>query len=112
MRVLDRKARFERLVVYITERDGFVVSIPGAETVVFECLPGSPLPEKLRAAGYILMPADPPEGERILPAAITERFALNSRGELEPLTEGSTMAVAEVRRHAGICKVERYSFKI
>jgi hypothetical protein len=66
------------------------------------------LPAELRAAGYDLMPAG--EGERILASAIVEELTLSSSGALVPLTEGSTKAVAEVRRHAGIVKVARYTF--
>jgi hypothetical protein len=45
------------------------------------------------------------EGERILPAAITERFTLTADGKFEALVEGSTKAVVQTRRHAGIVKV-------
>jgi hypothetical protein len=45
-----------------------------------ECLPGSTLPEELRAAGYDLEPDG--EGERIVPSG----------------------------HHAGIVRVERYGF--
>jgi hypothetical protein len=100
MQVLDRKDRFARLAAFIAERDGFVVSVPGAEDVVFECLPGSALPEKLRTAGYTVVPADPSEGERILPAAIM----------VPVLTDGSTVPI-EVR-HAGIVGVMRYAFSL
>jgi hypothetical protein len=31
---------------------------------------------------------------------------------LEPLTEGSTVAVVETRTHAGICKVRRYALSM
>jgi hypothetical protein len=50
--------------------------------------------------------------ERILPAAIIERFTLNAGGEFEPLVEGSTKPVAQTRRHAGIVKVKRYGFNM
>jgi hypothetical protein len=33
-------------------------------------------------------------------------------GELLPLVEGSTRAVAQVRTHAGICRVMRYAFSM
>jgi hypothetical protein len=45
-----------------------------------------------------------------LPTAITERFSRNASGELVPIVAGSTVAVAEVRHHAGIVQVERFSF--
>jgi hypothetical protein len=49
-------------------------------------------------------------GERILQHQIVERFVRRSRGELEPLTAGSTKPVAETVTHAGIARVLRYSF--
>jgi hypothetical protein len=51
------------------------------------------------------------EGERILPAAITQNFVLSSSGALEPMTADSTRPVASTVTHAGIYKVERYSFE-
>jgi hypothetical protein len=42
--------------------------------------------------------------------AIVERFSRNTGGELVPIAAGSTLAVAEVRHHAGITKVQRFSF--
>jgi hypothetical protein len=68
------------------------------------------LPAELRAAGYDLRPAG--EGERILPAAITQALALTSSGAYEPLTEGSTKPIAHTVRYAGICKVLRYTFTV
>jgi len=62
------------------------------------------------AAGHDLQVADPPEGQRILASAVEERFTHSADGELVPMTPGSTEAVAEVRRHAGIFTVKRYSF--
>jgi hypothetical protein len=50
------------------------------------------------------------EGERIVAAAITERFTLTADGEFEAQVEGSTKAVAQTRRHGGIVKVLRYTF--
>ena len=58
-------------------------------------LPGSPLPARLTAMGYIIEKTG--MTERILPHAITERF----------LTEGST--VEQIEHHAGIVKVECYN---
>jgi hypothetical protein len=49
---------------------------------------------------------------RILPTAITERFCKRADGQLEPVTSGSTRAVAQVVTHAGICKVKRFAFRI
>jgi hypothetical protein len=53
-----------------------------------ECLPGSTLPQELRNLGHDLV--EKGEGQRILPTAITERFATGADGQLEPVAEGST----------------------
>ena len=68
------------------------------------------MPDELCAAGYALRSLG--EGERILPAAITQKFVLNSSGALEPLTTGSTRRVASKVTHAGIRAVECYSFTL
>jgi len=107
----DRKVRFAKINSYIFANGGFVVSIPGSPELVFEVLPHSPIPAKLIELGYDVRPADPPEGQRILGAAITERLALSSSGAYEPLAE-ATEAVAEIRTHAGIVRVTRFSFGI
>ena len=108
----DLKARFAKINAFIMARGGWVVSIPGDATVVFEALPESSLAAELEAAGYDVMPADPCEGQRILPNAIVEQFTSRADGELEPLTEGSTRPVAETRRHAGIVRVSRFTLSI
>jgi hypothetical protein len=54
----------------------------------------------------------PPATARILPMAITERFCIGADVQLEPLTSGSTRAVAQVVTHAGICKVKRWVFSL
>ena len=77
-----------------------------------DALPDSVIPAELRAAGYDVQPDDPPEGQRILAAAITQKLTLTSCGVFEEMTEGSTKTVAEVRRHAGIVRVLRHGFTI
>jgi hypothetical protein len=101
-----RKERFASLNAYVTKRNGWLTSIPGAADVTMECLPGSMLPDELRRLGYDLREIE--GGERILHSAIIERFTLTADGEFEPMTEGSTKPIAEVRTHAGICKVKVY----
>jgi hypothetical protein len=78
---------------------------------VVECLPGSELPDHLLAAGYDVRPADPPEGERIIPGSITELLTLSSSGAFEAATENSTMPIY-TRTHSGVCRVRRYRFTI
>jgi hypothetical protein len=70
----------------------------------------SPLPDELRQLGYELREIG--EGERILPAAIVERFTENSDGTLGVLTEGSTQPVTAIVHQAGITKVKRYAFTL
>jgi hypothetical protein len=93
---------------FVTSRHGWITSIPGDTEVTMECLPGSTLPDDLRGLGHQVHEAG--EGERILAAAIVERFTRRAGGELEPLVEGATEPIAETRRHAGIAKVIRYTF--
>jgi hypothetical protein len=94
----SRKAQFDRLNAIVIAGGGWITSIPGAIEVSVEVLPGSGLPDELRQLGYELEPDG--EGQRILPAAITEGV----------ITEGSTVPVRVT--HPGIVKVERYSFNL
>jgi hypothetical protein len=55
-------------------------------------------------------PADPPEGQRLLAHAIETKFTTNADGTLAPLTEGSTLTVTTIVRHAGIVPVKRFCF--
>jgi hypothetical protein len=110
-RVKDRKERFVALLTYITNRNGFIISEPGRAEIRIECLPGSALPGDLAALGYQLRQEEE-DGERILVGAIVEKFVAGADGTLEPLTSGSTKPIAEIRRHAGICRTERYTFDL
>jgi hypothetical protein len=105
-----RKEKFDKLNRAVTALGGWVVSIPGDQIIVIECLPGSVVPDRLRDAGYDLRPADPPEGERIIAGSIVERLELSSSGAFEPATENSTKPIF-TRTHAGICKVLRFAFR-
>ena len=67
-------------------------------------------PGDLRDMGYDVR--DLGDGERILAAAITEKFVTRADGELEPLTPGSTRPVTSTVTHAGICKMKRYAFSM
>ena len=102
------KEKFEEINAFVTEHGGWLVSVPGDAAVRMGCLSESALPDDLRALGYDLREMG--EGERILPHRIVERFVRRADGELEPLTAESTKPVAEIRTHAGICKVRRYGF--
>jgi hypothetical protein len=108
--VADRKAMFAALNDFATSRQGFVISVPGDTDVTVEVLPDSALPAELIALGYDLHEAEP--GERILASAIIERFSRRADGELEPTTPDSTAAVAEVRSHAGVVRVKRFTFEM
>jgi hypothetical protein len=109
-KIASRKERFAKLNRYVTERHGWLTSIPGAREVELQTLPDSTLPGDLERLGYRLEEIG--ETERILPSGITERFARGADGELVPITQESTRAVAETRLHAGIVKVKRYAFEM
>jgi hypothetical protein len=104
----ERKKRFDGINDYVTERGGWLISVPGDPAVRMECLPDSRLPNDLRALGYDVREIG--DGERILMRGIVERFTRRADGELQPLREGSTAPIAEVRTHAGIVRVKRYGF--
>jgi hypothetical protein len=59
----------------------------------------SSLPKDLHERGYDVRPADPPQGQRIVPAARVE----------EVLTEGSTRTTIRTLRE-GIVRVQRFEF--
>lgn len=63
------------------------------------------LPDELRDLAYHV--EEDGETGRVLPASITERFAQGAAGELVPITQESTKAVAETRLHARIVAVKR-----
>jgi hypothetical protein len=44
-----RKRRFDELNEFVSARGGWMTSVPGAREVTVECLPGSNLPDDLRA---------------------------------------------------------------
>ncbi|WP_316159796.1 hypothetical protein [Bradyrhizobium sp. SZCCHNRI20481] len=98
--------RFAALNRWVTARGGWIVSLPGADPVMIEVLPGSSLIDELEEAGYELTSAS--EGERIVPGRIVQRFATASNGTFEPLTANSTVPVALTTTHAGITRVMRY----
>jgi|SRR5262249_13060138 len=68
----QRQELFDSLNHYIHKNGGWLTSVPGARTVRFEVLPGSDLPEKLRALGFGVRPAG--SATRILPNAIRETY--------------------------------------
>lgn len=87
-----------------------MTSYPGLSYMTFDTLPDSAVPQQLRDLRYDVV--EDGEGERILPAGITERFARDADGQLSPITQESTRAVAETRLHAGINTVKRYAFEM
>jgi hypothetical protein len=69
-----RKERFAALAEFVQGRGGgWLTSVPGAAEVTMECLPGSGLPDDLRALGYDIIGVG--DGERILAYQMVERFA-------------------------------------
>ncbi|WP_315806583.1 MULTISPECIES: hypothetical protein [unclassified Bradyrhizobium] len=101
--------RFAALNDWINAQGGaWLTSVPGEPHVRMECLPWSPVPERLGDLGYHLRPDG--DGERILPIAIVERFGRAADGTLVPITVGSTLPAVHEVAHAGIVGVRRYSF--
>ncbi len=106
----NRAELFAELNRFVTERHGWITSLPGSVEVTVECLPGSALPQQLRDLGYDVVHVG--GGERILHGAIKQQFANGPDGELEPLVAGSTRAVALTITHVGIVRVERSAFTV
>ena len=104
--VRERKEEFDSLNAFVTRHRGWITSVPGDKFVDFEALPDSPLPDQLRALGYHVEPQG--NGQRMLPAAIVERF--DKQGAL--ITEGSTLPVSSTRTHAGLVVVNKYWFDL
>lgn len=108
---MDRKVRFEQLNTWINQQGGaWLISIPGDVEVRLEVLPSSRVPQRLGELGYQLHFEG--EGERVLAVAVEERFTRNAHGEMEPLTAGSTARVVHRVVHAGIVRIERFSFAL
>jgi hypothetical protein len=72
----------------------------------FEALPGSPLPEKLRQAGYTV--TETGTTQRILAHAIGQDFVIGAGGEMELATAGSTRPITSRVSHAGIINTVVY----
>ena len=74
--------------------------------------PSSPILPAIRPMGKPLElgPVKSARTIRDLAQQITERLTLTSCGIFEALTPESTKVVTEVRRHAGITRVVRFSF--
>lgn len=106
----SRADRFNDLNKKITAAGGWLISLPSADKALVECLPGSPLPDILRRMGNDVIHVG--EAERILPAAVEQRFTTGPDGELEAITCGSTRAVTLTMKHAGIITVERWAFSL
>jgi hypothetical protein len=96
----DRNQAFDTLNTYVRSKGGWITSLPGDALVTMEVLPGSTLHDDLAKRGYDVGPADPPEGQRIVPDGHVESI----------LIEDGTGVIRTA--HAGICKVLRYCFVI
>jgi hypothetical protein len=106
--IASRKELFTSLNKFIMAHGGWTTSMPGAAEVTMETLPDSTLPDEMRGLGYDITEIG--EGQGLLAAPIEERLTLTSCGVFEPLTLGSTKPVVQIRTHAGIAWVLRYSF--
>ena len=121
--ITDRKARFASILKYVTARQGWLTSVPGERDVEMQCLPGSSLPDELRAGAEYKLGDEtvrlPPfkvtadgEGERILAHGIIQHFVADAEGEMVLRIEGDTRPICRIVTHAGITRVLKFSFKI
>ncbi|NPV22130.1 hypothetical protein [Bradyrhizobium aeschynomenes] len=112
MGVAEKKSRLERFAElnrWVTARGGWIVSLPGADPVVVECLPGSTLVGELTEAGYELTSTG--EGERIVLGQIVQRFATTSSGMFEAVTTSSTRPTVLTTKHAAIAQWSATRFR-
>jgi len=72
-----REELFASLCSFIQTNNGWVVSVPLAKTLRFECLPNSRLPERLAELGFEVRHAG--TTSRIVPNAISESYADDRR---------------------------------
>jgi hypothetical protein len=104
--VKDRKARFVELNEFVRSMNGWLRSVPGDVEITIDCLPSSPLPEKLRKMGYTV--TETGQAQRILSHAVVDRYVIGAGGELELATAGSTRPISSTVSHAGIVTVTIY----
>ena len=102
----ERKRQFRDLNAYITERGGWLTSIPGDLKMRLEALPGSPLPAQLTALGWYVERTG--ETQRILPNAVAQKLALSSSGAL---IAAARRPAALVVTGAGIAIVEQFELR-
>ena len=106
--IATRKEKFDALNRAVRAKGAWLVSVPGDIDVTMQCLPNSPMPDELKAKGYTDI-EQIGETEMIL-HAIEEKLMRGADGQLVPHREG--FPVAEIRRHAGICKVAVWRFTL
>lgn len=104
----SRLERFQTLNAWITRRGGWITSLPGADTVTIEVLPGSFLLTEMAEAGYQLEPAG--HRERLIPGQITQRLQALSDGTLRAISSDSSAPCALTVTHAGCVTVDCYEF--
>jgi hypothetical protein len=107
--IAERRERFERLNEEARVYGAWLVSVPGAKTVIAETLEDSPWPDVLRRRFEL---EELEQGERIIPCAIATQFVQNADGTLAPLVVGSTRPVTTTFAAAGIAKTRRFSFTL
>jgi hypothetical protein len=106
----EAKECFTALNTYVTERGGWLVSLPADPAMRLQVLPGSALPDQLAALGYIVERTG--ETQRILPHAVAQAMTMSSSGALVAATEGSTRPVMMRITNAGIASVVQYNLRM
>jgi hypothetical protein len=98
-----RQQLFGAINTFISQRGGYVVSLPGASLVRFECSPtlAPSLETALRGIGY--SPQRLGDGMRLDPQGVAEIVVEQGRGGVP---------VETVRRHAGLTPVDVFEITL
>jgi hypothetical protein len=96
-KLLDLKERFDDVNFFVTQRDGFVTSVPGDRTVTIEVPETSDLPKQLASRGYSLR-------------EVWRRDRLVPNAKIEEVIAGKKMA--RTLSHPGLVAVIGYEFEL
>jgi hypothetical protein len=90
------------------QHNAWILTTCGADRTIVEALPTSAFPDILREREYPL--SRQPDGERIIPFAVSTPMVLSSSGGMIPATPESTRPVTMTNYGAGPVRTVRYSF--
>jgi hypothetical protein len=105
-----RQAAFDEMAAFFRDHGGaWLTSLRGAETVRFDALPDSDVPDALRSAGHDLV--EEAMGERVMAGAIVEMVGRRADGTFVRWEEGCPFP-KERRVYSGIIPVRRFRFNV